>query len=216
MAWHHLTDQYAPTLDKTFGIAIGTFGAANWKLKGEVLSLRVCNMADDVIAVHGETLAEARNLAAQMLPTKWVVFLDADDELKPDYIDQMRIAAEPNVLLQPATLGCVDGVYDDYPVVIPSRDLYKANYMVIGTAVERDRFFEVGGFRNLPALEDWDLWIRLVISGSVVKRVPFAVYVVHVSEDGRNQNVKAHAAAYRKIQREYALRRTILRNHTVY
>lgn len=173
-------------------------------------------MADDVIAVHGESLAEARNLAAQMLPTKWVVFLDADDELKPDYIDQMRMAAEPNVLLQPATLGCVNGVYDDHSVVIPSKDLYKANYMVIGTAVERSRFFEVGGFRDLPCLEDWDLWIRLVATGSAVKRVPFAVYVVNVNPDSRNQNTKAHGNVYRKIQKEYAPYRDVLRSHTVY
>lgn len=209
MAWYNLTTE------KTFGIAIGTFGDESWRLKGDVVSLRHCNMADDVIHVHGDNLAEARNTAAEMLGTQWIVFLDADDELEMDYIKQMQMAAEPNTLLQPATIGCVDGKLDDYPLVIPSKDLYKANYMVIGTAVERDRFFEVGGFRDLSVLEDWDLWIRLVASGSKVKRVPFAVYVVHVNKNSRNSNTTLHNSVYRQLQREYGPVREILRNHPV-
>lgn len=199
----------------SFGIAIGTFGAPSWRLKGDALVIKFMDMAEDVVHVHAETLCDARNCAAIQLNTDWIIFLDADDDLKSDYIKEMKIGAEPGMLLQPATLGCVDGKYDNYPVVIPPKDLYKANYLVIGTAVERERFIEVGGFRDLPALEDWDLWIRLVISGCSVKRVPFAVYIVNVMPDSRNQNTQQHHQVYRKVQRDYAQQRDVLRGHAV-
>jgi hypothetical protein len=52
---------------------------------------------------------------------------------------------------------------------------------------ERDRFLRLGGFRDLPRFEDWDVWLRFWLDGA--KIVPSdAVYIIHTSKDGRNQD----------------------------
>lgn len=202
--------------DVTFGIVIGTFGDETWKKRGDMLAEAVGHAADDVIHVHGRTLAEARNLGLELISSSWVTFLDADDGIYSNYIEEMKIAAQPGCLLQPTTIGYHNGVLEDSPVLIPRTDLSRANYLIIGTGCEREKVQEVGGFRELPALEDWDLWCRMIIAGAKVKRTPGATYIVKVNTDGRNKDVKAHSVAYRDIRKRYAAHANLLRNHVVY
>ena len=157
---------------------------------------------DAVYRSHGEDLAQARNAGAKASEADWLIFLDADDELDPYYVESML--AGPGDLRQPSTLGVVDGVEDDYPVLIPPKPNFMVgNHLVIGSMVRREMFAAVGGFRNLPVLEDWDLWIRLRLQGAQLGECPRAIYRVHVRSDSRNQDVGLHSQIYSQIQSEY-------------
>lgn len=147
-------------------------------------------------------LCTARNGPAEWARTEWLCFLDADDELDVGYVEAM-LAGEGD-LRQPATLGVVDGVEDAAPVVIPTRPLLDANYIVIGAFIRTALFWEVGGFRHLPAYEDWDLWIRAWLAGAAITCVPEAVYRVHVSPTGRNALARPDAISiYHQVRSRY-------------
>lgn len=137
-----------------------------------------------VVVATAQDLAAARNGAAEWARTEWLCFLDADDELDMRYVEAM-LAADGD-LRQPATLGVVGDREDPYPVVIPARPLLEMNFIVIGAFVRTDLFMQVGGFRDLPAWEDWDCWVRCWLAGAHVRAVPEAVYRVHVNPAGRN------------------------------
>ena len=62
------------------------------------------------------------------------------------------------------------------------------NECVIGTVVPRRLFLEVGGFRELPSLEDYDLWLRCCKAGARIVHVPQAVYRAHVRPGSRNSD----------------------------
>ena len=66
--------------------------------------------------------------------------------------------------------------------------------MVIGTLVKRENFLQLGGFRELPMYEDWDLWIRCIANGSTPNPVPRAVYHVFVNCNSRNHQPKKIAS----------------------
>lgn len=155
-----------------------------------------------VVISVADTLAEARNKAAAIARTEWLCFLDADDELGPGYIEAML--AGTGDLRQPSTLGVVDGVEDSAPVLIPSKPLLDGNYIVIGAFVRREIFESAGGFTELPAYEDWDLWIRCWLDGAVITTCPEAVYRIHVRPGSRNQlDRDAALRAYNFIRNRY-------------
>jgi glycosyltransferase involved in cell wall biosynthesis len=178
-------------------VVIGTFG--DEKVWGP-LAVRAERSAlgqtipAEIVRIHSDTLARARNEGAERATGDWLVFLDADDELDPYYVEAMSLAADRAMarsdcrtfLHQPATLGVVDGVPDAEPVLIPQRPLDEGNFMVIGTMVERSLFLDVGGFAELEAWEDWDLWCRCWRAGAGFNPVPDAIYRIHVNPNGRN------------------------------
>jgi GT2 family glycosyltransferase len=195
----------------SIGIVVATFGADAWLTRGHALAAATAKTqtaACQVVHVHGDTLAEARNEGARSIGTDHLIFLDGDDELDRNYVQAMEQSVQKygtNFLFQPSTLGVYpDGLTDDYPVLIPKSDnIVKRNFLIIGTMCSTEAFEEVGGFNELPALEDHELWLRMILYGCGVVTVPKAVYRVMVRPDGRNHNIKAHAEAYRRIQREY-------------
>lgn len=188
-------------------IIIGTYGdEAVWGVWAQtaVESARQQSVQSEILHVHAPTLAQARNVGASEAKGKWLVFLDADDTLDEKYVENMLSAAEPKTLMQPATLGVVDGREDPFPVVIePAASLLDRNHMVIGTMLERDLFIDAGGFREWSMYEDWDLWLRCWINGATWKPVPGAIYRVNVRTDGRNnQSRDAQVAVYNQIRNE--------------
>lgn len=156
-----------------------------------------------VVVSEASTLATARNQAAADATTEWLVFLDADDELDGRYIEEML--AGTGDLRQPSTLGITDRVEDDAPVLIPPHPggLMVGNHIVIGAMVRRSLFDQVGAFRELPAAEDWDLWIRCYLAGARITACPDAVYRVHVEASSRNAASVATSEAYRSIRATY-------------
>lgn len=193
-------------MSASVGIAIGTFGDERWKeLAKNAIRSAQRTSADQIIHCHEESLSEARNSAAQALQTDYVIFLDADDFLDPNYVDALRSALRPgNVLYQPATLGLhPSGEYDPEANIIPDRGIFNSNFLVIGTACKRESFLDVGGFRDLRVLEDWELWLRMIVNGAKVVSVPDMIYIVSVNNNGRNSNKVLQSKIYNQIRKEY-------------
>lgn len=197
-----------------FSVVIATFGDLDvWGPLSMRALLSVAHQtreAKTVSRVHGATLAEARNQGAREATGAWLIFLDADDQLDPGYIEAMETVVATlgtrRALLKPSTLGVYpDGSTDDHPVMIEARPLLESNHMVIGTAMRRAEFTAVDGFGDMPILEDWDLFIRLQIAGATPIEVPDAIYRVGVWPHSRNnQDPGLHGQYYCAIRDRYA------------
>jgi glycosyltransferase involved in cell wall biosynthesis len=196
----------------SISVVIATFGAPSWghlAIDRALPSVQAQTVAPvSVNVVHGASLHEARNQGAADATGEWLCFLDADDELAPTYVEEMDEAITAfhpdDALLQPATIGIVDGLHDPVPTVIPAKPLIDGNFMVIGTLIRTEQFLRIGGFRPWPCYEDWDLFLRAWIDGADLIAVPAAVYQVHVSEQSRNncdRSVQEHT--YRSIRSQH-------------
>lgn len=184
-------------------IVIGTYGDVEyWADVAEPAYKSALDqtVTSEVIRSHGSTLMEARNYGAEEATGEWLVFLDADDELDVGYVEAM-IAGDGDIR-QPSTLGIVNGVSDDFAVLIPKKNLIEANYLIIGSMVRRDLFLDVGGFDDYPILEDWECWIRLVLAGARVGHCPDAIYKVHVNLNSRNAGTN-HGNIYLDIRNRH-------------
>ena len=192
---------------ETVDVIIATYGDRDvWDVLADRAVASAGNQTvrpNSIIRSHEVNLALARNLGAQASDADWLIFLDADDELDPYYIEAM-LSGDGDIR-QPMTLGVTDGVEDDYPVLIPPKSggFMVGNHLVIGSMVRRELFMVAGGFADMPVLEDWDLWIRCRLSGGEVGTAPAAIYRVHVRTESRNTEQNGHHHYYSLIQNQY-------------
>ena len=151
------------------------------------------------------TIASCRNDLAERATGDWLCFLDADDELAPDFLDAMERAEEQEVtaplLLTPSR--------NRKGVFAPEKDIYLSNWLCIGTLVPRDLFLSVGGFQDYPyGFEDWALWVRCVQAGARIVKVPDALYIAHRSDRLRKtlwRDTRWQQATHARIAAELGL-----------
>jgi glycosyltransferase involved in cell wall biosynthesis len=157
----------------------------------------------EIIHEHATTLARARNGGAARARGRWLVFLDADDELDEAYIAAMEASLlrtpDDMVMRQPMTIGFYeDGTEDAAPAFIePGRGkahgapLLERNHLVIGTAISEHLFHIAGGFGEWAVAEDWAAWLAAWCEGGTWQRVAGAIYRVGVHPRSRNRQPAA-------------------------
>ncbi len=189
----------------TISVVIATFGDPSWISRAENAAVSVhdqTHAAHSIHLVHDQTLAAARNRGAADATGTHLVFLDADDELDAGYLAAMHAAGDIDIG-RPNSIGMYpDGTIDDAPSMIPWADLRRRNSIVVSAMVRRSMFLAVGGFTELPALEDWHLWRRLWEAGADVVDVPDAILRIMVRPTSRNLDRDAQNRAYSRVIRE--------------
>jgi GT2 family glycosyltransferase len=189
-------------------ICVATFGDASWVELAERRALPSArSFGVPVVHVHGATLHDARNAALSEVETEWVVHLDADDELDAGYLDalgsgtaDLRAPAVRYVRPTSAAAPYVPKVAG-HRHACAAECLPDGNWLVVGSLVRAQMVRDVGGWRDFPWSEDWDLWLRCWLSGATVEAIPSAIYRAHVRADSRNRapDRAAKLAAHRAI-----------------
>jgi len=182
------------------GVATGTYGDRDyWAVLVEraFRSVQAQTLHCEFQWVHGDTLHEARNEAANKLIKRgcdYLIFLDADDELDYEYAaltsQYAEISSSPFPVVYTATIGIVYGVRDLSPYMQSPKDILKENFITIGALHPAALFKEIGGFDDWPVLEDWAYWAKAFVHGATFVPCPSAVYEVHISSErlGRNKS----------------------------
>jgi GT2 family glycosyltransferase len=163
--------------------------------------------------------AAAKNAAAAKTTADFVAFLDADDLYYPDRLEALGelAAARPDldVLTTNADLevdGAVVGRYYPDVATFPRDDqplgVVAGNSAIFGAAaVRRATFVSAGGlYEELRTSDDWDLWLRLVLSGSRIGLVDEPLYRYRVHERGTSADlVRGWRDCVRALERAAAL-----------
>ena len=189
-------------------IAVATFGDSEWaKLAFNRAIPSATAQGVPVVYRHEDNLADARNACLKMVPTEWVIFLDADDELEPGYVEAMGkgtadvrgpvaryIRGGRSNLWQPRVYG--------HSHDCGAECLSDGNWLLIGSAVRTSVLRAAGGWREFNWSEDWDTWIRCWKRGATFELISDAIYRAHVRPDSRNRGATqaakqaAHEAIY--------------------
>lgn len=174
-------------------ILIGTFGGEEWENRAWACMEAAREHGVPITVRHDRegTVASVRNALAAQTLSSWLCFLDADDALEPGYFEAMQAAVDfvPALLVPAVRYVRPNGTSEEPRIPNHDRPFDEMNHAVIGTLVPRWLFEQVGGFRELPIYEDWDLWLRCVRAGAELRYVPDAVYRAAVRGDGRNAGI---------------------------
>jgi glycosyltransferase involved in cell wall biosynthesis len=191
-------------------VVIGWYGTVDpWRVLAERAAKSV-PPPHPVHIAHGDTLHEARNLGLKYAQTEFVIFLDADDELSPDYVDVLMSGAAdvrvPSVsYIQPSGVPSAPAVPKVFGHVheCEAPCLALGNYIVIGAMMRTEKVRAVGGFHDWPVYEDWDLFARMWQAGATFETISKAVYHEHSRVGSRNKSLGAGGRL--KVHQEIAI-----------
>lgn len=145
-----------------------------------------------VVDQRNQGLSAARNAAIKRSSSEWVVLLDADDEWLPTRLERMNAAIGANPQVDIVTTDAIvrgpgqadacwyrKGVWpaseDDQPQAIVA-----GSFIFSGAAVRKAAWERIGGFRvDVGHQNEWEAWVRLVLTGSRAALVDEALAIYH-------------------------------------
>lgn len=119
-------------------------------------------------------VAKARDLGVRMSTGKLLLFLDADDKLSPDFIQQCGKVilncdiAYSNILL----FGEINRNHlMETPAELRPEHLFPKSCAIRVTSMMYRHVYEkLNGFREMEMFEDWDFWLRAMCNGYTFKK----------------------------------------------
>lgn len=185
-------------------------GSDDGSTAGACDALLVRHGPDRVTVIHQDNagLPAARNRGALGATSDYLVFLDADDTVAPDFAMKLAAAVEG------AADGRVSHAYCQETLTerahgtwrVPGWDpelLLITNLHPVTCLVRRDVFEEAGGFDRTmtEGYEDWEFWIRLSERGYRGVRVaePLFFWRRHSPDTMVHEAVRKHDKLYAQI-----------------
>ncbi len=123
----------------------------------------------------------ARNRGIKLAKFDWLLFLDADDWIAPQYLEKMTKAIALNPTLDAVHCGWVrvtpDGRCSSDKHGPHKSDIFEilSRYCTFpphACVIRKTKVEEVGGFEVLPCCQDWDFWQRIARSGAKFAAIP--------------------------------------------
>jgi glycosyltransferase involved in cell wall biosynthesis len=155
-------------------------------------------------------VCEARNNAMKHAKGEYILFLDADDLISPNFLEETVKVLDENVTVSVVTsivklFGGRKKVLQitsyDLPTIIGD------NKIVVTSLFRKTDFDAVGGFNlNMKdGYEDWDFWIGILKRGGKVVCAEKATFYYRYLQKSRNNTID--------IEKEQKLRKQMWENH---
>lgn len=170
------------------------------------------------IEQENKGLSGARNTGITHAKGKYLVFLDSDDIILPKklqvqshYLDQHP---DIDIVFSDSQWFVEDDFNDTRPVAFPVytgnvlSQLLFGNFMHVNSVMVRtEKVREIGCFdENFKELEDWDLWLRLSINGSLFGYTQGILSKVRIRKGSMTSNqMKMNKAMVRVLEKNIPL-----------
>lgn len=155
----------------------------------EKLSSIVENPSIKILKQQNSGPSSARNNGIKNSNGEYILPLDADDSIHPDYIQSCVSILKNNKNISPvycdtSHIGQIQGV-EQRPEWSMER-LIQGPFIVNCSMFHREAFQKTGGYdEEMKGWEDYDLWIRMAKNGYIGKRIPKPLFFYfHHENDG--------------------------------
>jgi len=161
-----------------------------------------------IVRTDNLKLPAARNNGIKEAKGKYICCLDADDLLKPTYLEKCLIKLEvENVDI------CYSWVqeFGDSQAVIPTKEfdidsLMNQNCLHVSAIFKRDIWQSVGGYNEsmVDGYEDWDFWLAIAKAGGIGSKIdePLFLYRKH-GHTMISSALEKHDTLYKQIKNNH-------------
>lgn len=129
-----------------------------------------------VFADKNMGVAKARDMGFKMSNSDYILFLDGDDVLPLNYLQEMSLidadVVYPNCIVWAGwgNSGLMN-VWHEAPNKITLERLLERNEVLMPSLFKREWYEKCGGFdESLPIFEDWEFWVNCASKGAIFKK----------------------------------------------
>lgn len=148
-----------------------------------------------VIDTPNKGVSAARNTAIKVSSGEFILPLDADDKIAPQYLEEavklMNEKAEVKLVYSDCEyFGIMSGLS---PVPLFSVEgMLKENLIFNSAIIRKSTAIEVGGYDEsfLAGWEDWEFWLRCIKKKEEVYKLNGTCYFYRIKEISRNNLIK--------------------------
>ncbi len=151
-----------------------------------------------IIHQENKGLGNARNTGIQAAQGDYILLLDADNKILPEYvslsIEEFDQHPETAIIYGDALFFGEENKIKKVPD-FSIEALLKENYIDACTVFRKEVWNAVGGFdENMPVMgwEDWDFWLRAFFKGYKFKHINKVLFEYRVRGDSMIQTTKQH------------------------
>lgn len=138
-----------------------------------------------VLNIPNNDLSNARNMGIKEANGEYILCLDADDILLPNFLEEVMNRASES------TIVATDGKYFGDKTerwISEAGGFIFSNKIMCCSLFPKSMWEVIGGFdEDMGRFEDWDFWIRAVYKGYKVSLVPKILVNIRSHNDSRNK-----------------------------
>jgi len=178
----------------------------------EEIAKQYCKQDDRVkyINMKNQGLPSARNTGISMATGKYILPLDADDKISPNYASKAVAVLEENpnvgiVYCETLFFGSMTGIFPLKPYTLT--EILTGNMIPHAGFFRKEDWIAGGGYNPNMKLgwEDYDFWLTIIEQGREVYKIPEILYYYRQGHTSMRDVTNKHQAQ---------LHAQIVRNHT--
>lgn len=159
----------------------------------EILS-KIENNGILVIRKENGGISSARNIGIQHASGEFIVPLDSDDIIRPEFLEECIALFKRDETVTVAYtgvefFGASTGIMELKPPT-PQNMVFR-NCLVVTAMYRKKEWEQAGGYKSSMKFgyEDWDFWICLLEKGAIFKKVEKPLFLYRIKKASRNVGI---------------------------